>query len=77
MKLKRINLFFIVILACLIVACAVHVAINYVNIANDELTSAPPEVAFFLIIPYAFFMLIVATCWLIIARKCRKTQNRE
>ena len=71
MKLK-LNLIFIVIILCLAVACIVHTTVSYVSIANDEMTSAPPEVAFFLIIPYAFFMLISAICWLITVRIYKK-----
>ena len=75
MRLKKINLFFIVILLSLTVACIVHVTISYINVSNAEISTVPPTIAFLLIIPYAFFMLIVAISWLIVVRKHKKTQS--
>ena len=72
MKLRRINLLFITLIACLTVACIVHTTISYITIANDQMTSAPPQVAFFLIIPYGFSALILAISWLLIVKMLKK-----
>ena len=77
MRLKTVNLLFIILISCLTVACVVHTAISYVSIANDQMTSAPPRVAFFLMIPYGFFLLILAIAWLIIARIYKKRNKTE
>ena len=77
MRFKKVNLIFIVLISCLMIACIVHTTISYITIANDQMTSAPPRVAFFLIIPYGFFALILAIGWLITVHVLKKRNKTK
>lgn len=69
---KTLKLVFLVVTIILSVAMVTHVAIAYVGIANDPYTSAPADIAFLLIIPYAIAICIVATVWMILSKKEKK-----
>ena len=70
--MKKIKIILTVIILALIVACVIHTAVAYVNIANNMQTSAPASVAFLLIIPYTVVALICAVALIIIHLKNRK-----
>lgn len=89
MKLKKLNCVFAIIVALLVVACVIHVTVEYNLfkrcVSGDTLFpqpypyppsyyyyAYPPEVAFFLIIPYAIAELITVTIWLIVRKKLRR-----
>ena len=53
MSAKRVrNLVFGIVLAAILLAGTVHTAVAYASIARDRYTSAPAEIALFLLIPY-------------------------
>lgn len=62
-KRKIFNILLGVIISFLAIACAVHTAAAYINISSDKFTSCPADVAFLIIIPYAFAIIIaVVVC---------------
>lgn len=73
---KKINVIFAVITALIALACIVHTAIRYYQIANDQMTSAPASVAFFLIIPYAIALIVNLVVWFLV-RKYRRRQSEK
>ena len=62
---KSLKYVFVSVIIILLLAAAIHVAATYVRIANDPYTSAPANVAFFLLIPYAIAVAVGLTAWAI------------
>ncbi len=70
--MKKINLLFGSILAAVLTACSIHVAVAFVNIAENPMNSAPASVAFLLILPYGLAAAIVAVIWAVVVRRTRR-----
>lgn len=67
---------FLSVIIILFLATVIHVAATYVRIANDPYTSAPANVAFFLLIPYAIAVAVCLAVWAI-ANKIVNNKNKH
>lgn len=83
-KLKKINLAFLIVLIVVLAAGIVHTAVlygKYLYAASQWLTGAPAEVAFFMLIPYAFGALLWGIVWIGVyfgvRRKIRKGEVHD
>lgn len=65
---KTLKYVFISIIIGLLLAAVIHVAVEYVHIANDPYTGAPADVAFFLLIPYVIAVAVCLAAWSIANR---------
>ena len=73
---KTLKYVFLSVIIVLLLATVIHVAVEYVHIANDPYTSAPASVAFFLLIPYALAVAVCGAAWAI-ADKIIDNKNKH
>lgn len=67
-KFKKLDFIFLGGIILLIIACVIHVTVEYVKIFNNVATSAPASIAFLWIIPYAIGILTVLAIWIIVKK---------
>lgn len=77
--MKKVNLAFCILVCGVAIAAILHTGIAYLNFvfAAPAYTSAPAEVAFLLLVPYALGIILLLLVWLIVRRICRKKHENN
>ena len=74
--MKKINSIFRILLIVVAAVAILHTGIAYFNLFRAQNTfSAPAELAFLILVPYALGMIVLLLVWLIIWR-VKKMQNQ-
>ena len=74
---KTLKYVFLSVIIGLLLAAVIHVAVEYVRIANDNYTSAPASVAFFLLIPYCIAAAVCCAAWAVVNKIVSNKNKRK
>lgn len=64
--MKRLSIIFVSIMIFTLLSGIVHTTITFINIFNDQYTSAPASIAFLFLIPYAIAIIFEGVMWLLL-----------